>query len=137
MFMDVAISENLDWCKCLDGVRGCVRSCPVRAGPRSQQTPLSLAVIEVLNHRLERSPFRSVHGLSKAVPTVSRSQLYLLMRAQTVIDLAELFAVCEALGVTPRRVIAEAEASVGRRRAVAAYDEPHAIEDEQGAPEDP
>jgi hypothetical protein len=98
---------------------------------------LSLAVIDVLNQRLERSPLRSVHGLSKAVPSVSRSQLYLLMRGQTVIVVAELFAVCEALGVTPRRVIAEAEARVGQGRGVAAYDEPHDIEDEQGAPEEP
>ena len=121
----------------MDGICGCVRSTLVRAGPRSRQTPLSLAVIDVLNRRLERSPLRSVHGLSKAVPTVSRSQLYLLMRGQTVIDLAELFAVCEALGVPPRQVIADAEAREGLGRGVAAYDEPHAIEDEQGAPEEP
>ena len=81
----------------------------MRAGPRSQQTPLSLAVVDVLNRRLEKSSLRSVHGLAKVVPTVSRSQLYLLLRGQAVIDLAELFAICEALGVTPRQVIAEAE----------------------------
>ena len=127
----------MDECKYLDGVCECVRSATVRAGPRSEQTPLSLAVIEVLNRHLEDSPIHSVHGLSQAVPTVSRSQLYLLMRGQAVIDVAELFAVCEALGVTPRQVIAEAEATVARGTGVAAYDEPHAIEDEQAAPEGP
>jgi transcriptional regulator with XRE-family HTH domain len=112
----------------------------VRVGPRSQQTPLSLGVIDVLNDRLERSSLRSVGGLSKAVPTVSRSQLYLLMRGQAVIDVAELFAICEALGVTPGQVIAEAETRVrrvGRGRQAAAYDEAHDIEDEQAAPEQP
>jgi transcriptional regulator with XRE-family HTH domain len=99
---------------------------------------LSLGVIDVLNHRLERSPLRSVSGLSKAVPTVSRSQLYLLMQGRAVIDVAELFAICEALGVTPGQVIAEAEARVGRGgQVVAAYEEAHDIEDEQGAPEQP
>lgn len=111
--------------------------CGVRAGPRSQQTPLSLGVIDVLNRRLERSPLRSVGALAKAVPTVSRSQLYLLMRGQAVIDVAELFAICEALGVTPGQVIAEAESKVGRGLEVAAYDEAHDIEDEQGASEQP
>ena len=117
----------------------------VRDGPRSEQTPLSLAVVDALNHHLETSPLRSVHGLSKAVPTVSRSQLYLLMRGQSVIDVAELFAICDALGVSPRQVLAEAEAAVderpvaGRRRVggVAAYDETHAIEEEQEHPEEP
>ncbi len=94
-------------------------------------------MIDVLHQRLERSPLGSVHGLSRAVPTVSRSQLYLLMRGQAVIDVAELFAVCEALGVTPGQVIAEAEARVGQRRVVAAYEEPHDIEDEQSAREEP
>jgi hypothetical protein len=98
---------------------------------------LSLAVIDVLNRHIEASEVRSVHGLAKVVPTVSRSQLYLLMRGQAVIDVAELFAICEALGVTPRQVIAEAEARVGRTREVAAYDETHAIADEQGVPEEP
>jgi hypothetical protein len=97
---------------------------------------LSLAVIDVLNRRLEGSPVRSVHGLAKVVPTISRSQLYLLLRGQAVIDVAELFAICEALGVTPRQVIAEAEAEVGPGLAVAAYDEPHAIEEEQDASEE-
>ncbi len=109
----------------------------MRAGPRSEQTPLSLAVVDVLNRRLEKSSLRSVHGLAKVVPTVSRSQLYLLLRGQAVIDLAELFAICEALGVTPRQVIAEAERIAAPASGVAAYDEPHAIEDEQGAPEEP
>ena len=109
----------------------------MRAGPRSQQTPLSLAVIDVLNRHLATSSLRSVHGLAQAVPTVSRSQLYLLMRGQAVIDLAELFAVCEALGLTPLQVIAEAEADMGGREQVAAYDEEHPIEAEQGAPEEP
>ena len=109
----------------------------MRAGPRSQQTPLSLAVIDVLNRHLEKSSLRSVHGLAQAVPTVSRSQLYLLMRGQAVIDVAELFAVCEALGVTPVQVIGEAEAIVGGSAQVAAYDEAHPIEAEQGAPEEP
>jgi hypothetical protein len=109
----------------------------VRAGPRSQQTPLSLAVIDVLNRHLEASPVRSVHGLAKVVPTVSRSQLYLLLGGQAVIDVAELFAICEALGVTPQQVIAEAEAKAAPRLGVAAYDEPHAIEAEQGIAEEP
>jgi hypothetical protein len=91
---------------------------------------LSLAVVDVLNRRLEKSRVRSVHGLAKVVPTVSRSQLYLLLRGHAVIDLAELFAICEALGVSPRQVIAEAERAVGPV-GVAAYDESHAIEDEQ------
>jgi transcriptional regulator with XRE-family HTH domain len=121
----------------VDDVCECVLSTSVRAGPRSQQTPLSLAVIDVLNRHLEDSPLRSVHGLAKAVPTVSRSQLYLLLRGQAVIDVAELFAICEALGVTPLQVIAEAEATVGPALGVAAYDEPHAIEDEQGNSEEP
>jgi DNA-binding Xre family transcriptional regulator len=108
----------------------------VRAGPRSQQTPLSLAVVEVLNRRLEESPLRSVHGLAKVVTSVSRSQLYLLLRGHAVIDLAELFAICEALEVTPRQVIADAEVVVAPARGVAAYDEPHTIEDEQGVPEE-
>lgn len=108
----------------------------MRAGPRSEQTPLSLAVVDVLNRRLEKSALKSVHGLAKVVPTVSRSQLYLLLRGQAVIDLAELFAICEALGVTPRRVIAEAETLAGATLGVAAYDEPHAIEAEQGASEE-
>jgi transcriptional regulator with XRE-family HTH domain len=107
----------------------------VRAGPRSEQTPLSLAVVDVLNRHLAASPIRSVHGLAKVVPTVSRSQLYLLLRGQAVIDVAELFAICEALGVTPRQVIAEAEAAVGTGLGVAAYDEPHAIEDEHATEE--
>jgi transcriptional regulator with XRE-family HTH domain len=98
---------------------------------------LSLAVVDVLNRRVAQSPFRSVHGLAKALPTVSRSQLYLLLRGQAVIDLAELFAICEALRVPPRQVLAEAETLAGSAVGVAAYDEPHPIEDEQGAPEDP
>jgi hypothetical protein len=107
----------------------------VRAGPRSEQTPLSLAVVDVLNSRLESSPIKSVHGLAKVVSTISRSQLYLLLRGQAVIDLAELFAICEALRVRPRQVMAEAEDRVGtagRRIGVAAYDEAHPIESEQG-----
>ena len=69
---------------------------------------------------------------------MSRSQLYLLMRGQAVIDVAELFAVCEALGLTPLQVIGEAEAIVrGGSSQVAAYDEAHPIEAEQGAPEEP
>jgi hypothetical protein len=98
---------------------------------------LSLAVVEVLNRRLERSSLRSVHGLAKVVPTVSRSQLYLLLRGQAVIDLAELFAICAALGVAPRQVMAEAERIAGPTADVAAWDETHAIEDEQGASEEP
>ena len=109
----------------------------MRSGPRSQQTPLSLAVVEVLNRRIEASPLQSVHGLAKAVTTVSRSQLYLLLRGESVIDLAELFAICEALRVSPREVIAEAEEAVGFLSAIAAYDEPHPIEDEQGHPDEP
>ena len=108
----------------------------MRAGPRSLQTPLSLAVIDVLNRHLEKSDLRSVHGLAQAVPTVSRSQLYLLMRGEAVIDVAELFAVCEALGLTPLQVIAEAEDLVGNASAVAAY-EGHPIEDEQGTTDEP
>ena len=119
-------------------VARCVRSTPVRAGPRSLQTPLSLAVIEVVNRRLAESDLGSVHGLAKVVPSVSRSQLYLLLRGEAVIDLAELFAICEALGVTPGQVIAEAEASVaGTGGTVAAYDEAHPIEDEQALPDEP
>ena len=120
-------------------VCGCVRSTPVRAGPRSEQTPLSLAVVDVLNSRLETSPIKSVHGLAKAVATISRSQLYLLLRGQAVIDLAELFAICEALRVRPRQVMAEAEDRVdrsGRGLGVAAYDESHPIENEQGVAEE-
>ena len=98
---------------------------------------MSLAVVDVLNRRLEQSSLRSVHGLAKVVPTVSRSQLYLLLRGQAVIDLAELFAICEALGVTPRQVIAEAEAVADPAPGIAAWDEPHAIEDEQGASDVP
>jgi transcriptional regulator with XRE-family HTH domain len=94
-------------------------------------------VVDVLNRRLVESPLRSVHGLAKVVPTVSRSQLYLLLRGHAVIDLAELFAICEALGVTPQQVIAEAESATGATRGIAAYDEPHAIEDEQGGREEP
>jgi hypothetical protein len=101
------------------------------------QTPLSLAVIEVVNRRLGESGLGSVHGLSKVVPSVSRSQLYLLLRGEAVIDLAELFAICEALGVTPGQVIAEAEASVAGTTAVAAYDEAHPIDAEQADPEEP
>lgn len=117
----------------------CVRSTSVRAGPRSEQTPLTLAVVDVLNDRLARSPVRSVHGLAKVVPTISRSQLYLLLRGQAVIDVAELFAICQALGVRPRRVMAEAEDRAGSgapELAVAAYDETHPIEAEQGVPEE-
>ena len=109
----------------------------MRAGPRSEQTPLSLAVVDVLNRHLAHSSIRSVHGLAKAVPTVSRSQLYLLLRGEAVIDLAELFAICEALRVTPRQVIAEAEAIADPALGIAAWDEAHAIEDEQGASEEP
>jgi hypothetical protein len=69
---------------------------------------------------------------------VSRSQLYLLLRGQAVIDLAELFAVCEALQVRPRQVVAEAEQLAGRNGlGVAAYDEPYSIEAEHGNPEEP
>ncbi len=113
MFMDVVYPRTWTSASTWTAFCGCVRSTPVRAGPRSQQTPLSLAVIDVLNRHLETSSLRSVHGLAQAVPTVSRSQLYLLMRGQAVIDVAELFAVCEALGLTPLQVIAEAEAVVG------------------------
>ena len=96
-----------------------------------------MAVVEVLNARLARSPHGSVHGLAKAVPTISRSQLYLLLRGQAVIDLAELFAVCEALEVEPHRVLAEAEEIAGPSRlGVAAYDETHPIDNEQGVPEE-
>jgi hypothetical protein len=110
----------------------------VRAGPRSEQTPLTLAVVEVLNRRLAGSRFRSVHGLAKAIPSVSRSQLYLLLRGQAVIDLAELIAVCEVLEVRPRQVVAEAEELAGGSGlAVAAHDEPHPIEAEQGVPQEP
>jgi transcriptional regulator with XRE-family HTH domain len=94
-------------------------------------------VVDVLNRRLEKSSLRSVHGLAKAVPTVSRSQLYLLLRGHAVIDLAELFAICEALRVTPGQVIAEAQALAGRSAGIAAYDESHPIEDEQGIPDEP
>jgi hypothetical protein len=108
----------------------------VRAGPRSEQTPLSLAVVDVLNSHLASSPVRSVHGLAKAIPTISRSQLYLLLRGQAVIDLAELFAICEALRIRPREVMGEAEDRVGDLGlALAAYDEPHPIEAEQGLAE--
>jgi len=96
-------------------------------------------VVDVLNRHLARSRFRSVHGLAKGVPSVSRSQLYLLLRGQAVIDLAELFAICAALQVSARQVLAEAEVAAGESRSaggVAAYDEPHAIEDEQGQPEE-
>jgi DNA-binding Xre family transcriptional regulator len=110
----------------------------VRAGPRSQQTPLTLAVVEVLNRRLGGSPHRSVHGLAKAVPTISRSQLYLLLRGQAVIDLAELVAICDALEVRPRQVVGEAEdLAGGKRLALAAYEEPHPIESEQDVAEEP
>lgn len=96
------------------------------------QTPLSLAVVEVLNRHLEQSAYHSVHGLAKAIPSVSRSQLYLLLRGQAVIDLAELFLICEALEVTPRQVIAEAERATAAGSRVAAHEEGHDIEDEQG-----
>jgi hypothetical protein len=110
----------------------------VRAGPRSEQTTLTLAVVDVLNRRLRASSYRSVHGLAKSVPTVSRSQLYLLLRGQAVIDLAELFAVCQALQVRPRQVIAEAEELAGgANAALAAYDDRHPIAAEQGVPESP
>ncbi len=95
-------------------------------------------MIGVLNRRLEQSPLKSVHGLAKVVPTISRSQLYLLMRGQAVIDVAELFAICDALEITAREVITEAEYEVAARRraaspeAVAAYDDGRSIEDEQG-----
>jgi transcriptional regulator with XRE-family HTH domain len=102
------------------------------------QTPLSLAVIDVVNRRLAESELGSVHGLAKVVPSVSRSQLYLLLRGEAVIDLAELFAVCEALGVTPREVIAEAEAMLDHGvDSVAAYDDTHDIEDEQAGTDEP
>jgi hypothetical protein len=94
-------------------------------------------VVEVLNRRIEASPLQSVHGLAKVVPTVSRSQLYLLLRGEAVIDVAELFAICEALRVSPQRVIAEAEDAIGLGSSIAAYDEPYAIEDEQGLPDEP
>ncbi len=101
------------------------------------QTPLTLAVVDVLNRRLARSPIRSVHGLAQAIPTISRSQLYLLLRGQAVIDLAELFAICEALGVRPHQVMSEAEEqAAGLGLAVAAYDEAHPIESEQGVTEE-
>jgi hypothetical protein len=97
----------------------------------------------VLNHHLASSPIRSVHGLAKAVPTVSRSQLYLLLRGHAVIDVAELFAVCDALGVRPRDVVGQAEDLVAgqalarRRPSVAAYDDPHPIDVEQDVPDQP
>jgi hypothetical protein len=129
------IHEDGRW-QVLTPVFACVRSPLVRAGPRSQQTPLTTAVVEVLNGRLVRSPHRSVHGLAKAVPTISRSQLYLLLRGQAVIDLAELVAVCAALEVRPHRVLLEAEEIAGSRLGIAAYDETHPIDREQGLPED-
>jgi hypothetical protein len=95
-------------------------------------------VIDVLDRHLQASTIGSVHMLAKVVPTVSRSQLYVLFRGQTVIDVAELFAICEALGVTPQQVIGEAEAEVAAEtHQVAAYEEPHPIEDEQAVPEEP
>jgi hypothetical protein len=51
-------------------------------------------------------------------------------------DVAELFAICAALGVRPHVVLREAEAAVARPLDVAAYDETHAIEDEQVAAEE-
>ena len=95
-------------------------------------------MVDVLNRHLAQSPFRSVHGLAKAVPTVSRSQLYLLLRGQAVIDLAELFAICEALRVSAASGARGGRGGRGERGSgMAAYDEPHPIEDEQGAPEEP
>jgi len=98
-------------------------------------------VIDALNRRLESSPLRSVHGLSKALPAVSRSQLYLLLRGQAVIDLAEFFAICGVLELRPHEVLAEAEAEVAAQVAaqakIAAYDEPTTIEEEQERPEAP
>jgi hypothetical protein len=95
-------------------------------------------VVDVLDRHLQASTIGSVHMLAKVVPTVSRSQLYVLFRGQTVIDVAELFAICEALGVTPQQVIGEAEAEVATTsRPVAAYEEAHPIEDEQVGPEEP
>jgi hypothetical protein len=72
-------------------------------------------VIDVLNHRLKASPIGTVHSLAKVVPTITRSQLYRLLGGHGVIDMAEFFAICVALGVSPQQVIGEADrvSSVG------------------------
>ena len=89
-------------------------------GPRESRTPLrtapvNLAVVDVLNRRVAQSPFRSVHGLAKALPDGVAQPLYLLLRGRAIINLAELFAICEALRVPPRQVLAEAESRRGER----------------------
>jgi transcriptional regulator with XRE-family HTH domain len=80
----------------------------VRDGRRSEHTPLSKAVVTVINAYLKAKGW-SVHRLSQKVETVSRSQLYLLLNGDAVMDVAELFAICEALGVKPAEVIGLAE----------------------------
>lgn len=83
----------------------------MRDGRRSEPSALTRAVVANINKRLRESPLRSVHGLSKAVPSVSRSQLYLLLNSEAVMDMAELYAICQALGVSVVEVVGEAEAA--------------------------
>lgn len=81
----------------------------MRQGPRSEPTPLTRAVVAILNHTRDEQGV-SVHALAKAVAgRVSRSQLYDLLDGRRMIDLAELFAICDALGISATDVLDEAQ----------------------------
>lgn len=80
----------------------------VREGKRSEHTKFTRAVQMELAIAIEQSPVRSIYGLSKEV-SISRSQLYLLLTGDAVIDLADLEQICAALKIDASAVIERAE----------------------------
>jgi DNA-binding Xre family transcriptional regulator len=81
----------------------------MRQGPRSQPTALTRAVVAILNETMIREDI-SRHRLAKMIEgRVSRSQLYDVLAVKRTLDLAELDAICEALGLRMGEVVAEAQ----------------------------
>lgn len=90
----------------------------MRQGPRSRPTPLTRAVVTILNKRMADSDTPTKHRLAgKLEGRISRSQLYKIMDGEAIADLAELEAICEALGIDERRVYYEAQVMVSTAQA--------------------
>jgi hypothetical protein len=107
------MSKDVDICKHIDKVsRNMYVSGMVREGRRSEHTDFTRAVQIQLYGALKESKLHSVNGLSKAVPQISRSQLYLLLTGDAVLDVADMELICGALGIDPSEIIRLAEDTV-------------------------
>lgn len=81
----------------------------MRQGPRSQHTPLTLAFVALLNEKLKESDVTSVHQLAKLLDgKITRTHVYALMDGSSVMDLAEMEAISDALGLRSTEVYLEA-----------------------------